>query len=120
MMKELAAMQAVLEAVKRVEEETLKENQSLPTDSCSEDQSQKYLLSQMDSILDIKPSNKPPPLLEENMPPNSSRSGPLQADSDRKPFFSATTNEASQAGPYTSSDFNPCAPPFFPRKTICS
>ena len=122
MMKELAAKQAKLEAVKRVEEEnygTLKEDQSLLTDSRSEDQLQKYLLSQMDSILNIKSSNSPSPLLEDNMPPNGLSSEPLQADRNPKPLIPATTNEASQAGSYTS-DFNPRAPPFLPRKPICS
>ena len=48
MLKELAAMHAELEVVKKVEEDSfgvVKEDQSLPTDSCSEDQLEKYLLS---------------------------------------------------------------------------
>ena len=123
MMKELAATHAELEAVKRVEEEnygTLKEDQSLLTDSCSEDQLQKYLLSQMDSILNVKPSNSPLPLLEDNKPPNSSPSKPLQADRDPKPFIPVTTNEASHVGLSTLTDFNPCAPPFLPNRPIYS
>ena len=74
----------------------------------------------MDSILNIKSSKSPSPVLEDNVPPNGLPSEPLQADRDPKALIPATTNEASQAGPYTSSDFNPCVPPFLPRKPICS
>ena len=123
MMKELAAMHAELEAVKRVEEEnygTLKEVQSLPTNSCSEDQLQKYLLSQMDSILNVKPSNSPLPLLEDNVPPNSLPSKPLQEDRDPKRFIPVMADEAAHVGPSTSTDFNPFAPPFLPNRPIYS
>ena len=74
----------------------------------------------MDSILNFKPSNSPPPLPEDNVPPIGSPSEPLQASRDPELLIPATNNEASQAGPYTSSDFDPRAPPFLPRKPICS
>ena len=54
MMKELAATQAELEAVIKVEEEqygALNKDKSLPNDSCADDQLERYLLSQMNSIL---------------------------------------------------------------------
>ena len=56
MMKELAATHAEIEAVKRIEEEnfgSVKEDQTLPTDDCSEEQLERYFLSQIDSILDF-------------------------------------------------------------------
>ena len=63
MMKELAATHAEIEAVKRIEEEnfgSVKEDQSLPTDDCSEEQLERYLLSQIDSILDAESSTPTP------------------------------------------------------------
>lgn len=71
MMKQLATMHAELEAAKRVEKEnfgSVKEDQSLSTDSCSEDQLEKHFLSQMDSILDSQPSTSSLSLLKDNVP----------------------------------------------------
>ena len=96
MLKELAATHAELEAVKRVEEETFgptKEDQSLPTDSCSEDQLEKHLLSQMDSILDTPPTTSSSSLLKEKAPPKHLPPEPSQADFEPKPFISTPRNK---------------------------
>ena len=113
MLKELAATHAELEAVKRVEEETFgptKEDQSLSTDSCSEDQLEKYLLSQMDSILDTPPTTSSSSLLKDKAPPKDLPPEPSQAGFEPKPFISTPRNKVLPVDQPPSTDLYPRAP----------
>ena len=110
MLMELAAMHVKLEAVKTVQEESfgvVKEDQSLPTESCSEDQLEKYLLSQMDSTLDTSPSTSSCSLLKDKAPLRNSPSEPSQAVLEPKPFISTLRNEVVHVGQPPSTDMWP-------------
>lgn len=106
-------MHAELEAVKKVEEDSfgvVKEDQSLPTDSCSEDQLEKYLLSQMDSILDTPSSTSSFSLMKDKAPSRNLPSEPSQAVLEPKPFISTLRNEVIHIGQPSLTDFHPRAP----------
>lgn len=105
-MKELAATHAEIEAVKKVEEEnfgSIKEDQSLPTDNCSEEQLESCLLSQVDSILDAQPFTPPTALPKDKASPRSLPSalsnasgtkGTFTTDLELKPLISTRNIEA--------------------------
>lgn len=113
MLKELAATHAELEAVKRVEEETFgptREDQSLPTESCSEDQLEKYLLSQMDSILDTPPTTSSSSQLKDEKPPKDLPPETSQAGFEPKPFNSTPRNKVLPVDQSSLADLYPRAP----------
>lgn len=103
MMKELAATHAEIEAVKRIEEEnfgSVKEDQSLPTDNCPEEQLERYLLSQMDSILDAESSTPTP---NDGAPPVT-----VPQNFEWKPSVPTPSNGAANV----NQDLNPRKSPF--------
>ena len=136
-MKELAATQAELEAVVKIEEETfdvglIEEGPSLK-DDCSEDLLEKYLQSQIDSILHVSISSDLSPTPSTGSNVTSAPTLNVEAStivmfarSSNLPRLHMSTSEQPPQRSQSSTGFNPFASPFtsavssrvIPRKPI--
>lgn len=124
LMKELAATQAELEAVTKIEEENCGEvshveEGALPKDNCSEDHLERYLQSQLDSILQVPTSSGMSPTpntgLNVTLAPTSNVKAPANvtfARSSDLPKLHMSTSEEPLQRSQSAISLNPFASTF--------